>query len=186
MAQVCPPFTQTLQNGTWWVGSLEELGANVVPAPSGNTFFPLLANTFSAPSKTAAMNSAGKCLLAGPFATQAAAQQWANQFNTNPNTVQAGSGLSPTTGTTTAGTGTPPGATGLGNALNNIDDFFAKLKDGNLWLRTAEVILGTLLIVASVGKLTGANNVITSAVKKVPILLCQHHMKTLHLCECMS
>lgn len=56
--------------------------------------------------------------------------------------------------------------TGIGSALNNIDDFFAKLKDGNLWLRVGEVVLGIVLIAASIGKLTGANNVVTSTVKK--------------------
>lgn len=59
---------------------------------------------------------------------------------------------------------------GLGNAVSNIDDFFAKLKDANTWLRIGEVLLGVLLIAASVGKLTGANNVITSAVKNTKVI----------------
>lgn len=61
-------------------------------------------------------------------------------------------------------------STGIGSAINNIDDFFAKLKDANTWLRIGEVLLGVLLIAASVGKLTGANNVITSAVKNTKVI----------------
>lgn len=49
-----------------------------------------------------------------------------------------------------------------------IDNLIGALLDGNFWLRIAEGALGVILIAVALGKITGTDNVIKQAVKKIP------------------
>lgn len=51
------------------------------------------------------------------------------------------------------------------SGINAVGDFFGKLSEGNLWLRIAEAALGIMLIAVALAKITGADNVVVSAVK---------------------
>lgn len=81
--------------GTWWVGAYIEAGMGA----SGSSGTPCLPFVFQAANKTQAEADAGAKLLAGPFGSQAQAQTWATDYERNPDTLHAGSGLSPSTGT---------------------------------------------------------------------------------------
>lgn len=73
-------------------------------------------------------------------------------------------------------TGIPNEPTGesLTKGLNTItgsvsSDILGGLNIGNLVLRAAEILLGITLIGVGIAKLTGAENIISSAIKKAPL-----------------
>lgn len=49
-----------------------------------------------------------------------------------------------------------------------IDNLIGALTDSHFWLRIAEGALGIILIAVALGKITGTDNVIKQAVKKIP------------------
>src|SRR5215469_7410918 len=129
-----------------WVGAYIEAGEGA-GSGSGTPYLPF---AFCGPSTRAeAEKQAGAKLLAGPFATQQDAQDWANAYEKNPNTLHAGSGLSPSTGTVK---GDRPPA-GLPTGLAAIGDFFARLTEGNTWIRIGEALLGIVLMAVGVARL---------------------------------
>lgn len=95
--------------------------------------------------------------LHGPYDSLAALDK------ANPNAKS--SGAAPIPGASTIGT-TPQG--GLSNLANDtgitaVGDFFNQLKEGNLWLRVGEALLGIVLIAVALGKLTGLDDSVKSA-----------------------
>lgn len=144
---------------SWWVGGYIEAGAG----GSGTPYLPFV---FQDATKAQAVKDAGAKLLAGPFATQDDAQNWANAYEKNPSTLHAGSGLSPSTGTV-QGDKAPAGAAGLLTGLNAIGDFFARLSEGNTWLRLGEGLLGIILIAVGLARITSAVPAATRIAKTV-------------------
>jgi len=53
--------------------------------------------------------------------------------------------------------------------LATIGDFFGRLSQGTTWIRVGEVLLGALLIMSGVMKLSGASGDIKDIVRKVPL-----------------
>jgi len=49
--------------------------------------------------------------------------------------------------------------------LAAIGDFFQRLTQGNTWIRAGEVLLGVILLAIGVARVTGTQNLISSAVK---------------------
>lgn len=93
--------------------------------------------------------------VAGPFATAAEAQADASSR----------------TSSAIPGPATPQAALkDAGSALSSLNPL-APIFQANLWLRVGEFIIGLLLVGVGLAKLTGAENFITSAAKKVPIPL---------------
>lgn len=152
-----------------WVGAYVEAGASV----SGGNSTPYLAFPFCGPTTRAdAEKQAAAKLLAGPFATNAEASKWADSYNRNPNTVQAGSGLSPSTGTTKAGAGQPPGASAipaLTNGIPSLGQFINDLSASSTWLRVAKVIIGGGLLLFALAHMTGADNAAATVIKRLPL-----------------
>jgi hypothetical protein len=74
-------------------------------------------------------------------------------------------GKTPTTSTVKAVENQTPG-TPLGGVAA-IGDFFQRLTQENTWIRTAEVVIGALLIISGLMKLSGAGADIGDIVKKV-------------------
>jgi hypothetical protein len=59
-------------------------------------------------------------------------------------------------------------ANGLGlPSFAGIDSFFGTLEQASTWLRILEVALGVVLIGVSLGKITGAGNIITKAIPRI-------------------
>ena len=87
----------------------------------------------------------------GPYATQAAAQQAANQQTANATSTEF----------------SLPGPSLPG--LPQIGDFFASLGKANTWIRVAKVLIGGVLLVVGLVHITGADNAVASAARKVPL-----------------
>jgi predicted S18 family serine protease len=120
---------------SYWVGAYIEAGMGT----SGSSSTPYLPFIFQAPNKASAEHNAGAKLLAGPFGTQSAAQDWVNSYERNPNTLHAGSGLNSSTGTVTGDTPSIPG-------VGNIDDLIDFIKQGGIWTRAAETVVGIVIL----------------------------------------
>lgn len=57
---------------------------------------------------------------------------------------------------------------GIGNPLTGlaaIGDFFGRLSEANTWLRVGEVLIGIILLGIGVARITGAQNIVSTAVK---------------------
>lgn len=59
-------------------------------------------------------------------------------------------------------------ASQAGNALSSLNPL-APLFQANIWLRAGEFLIGIVLVGVGLAKLTGAENFISTVVKKVPI-----------------
>jgi hypothetical protein len=95
--------------------------------------------------------------LHGPYNSMAALDA------ANPGAKTAGA--APIPGAAATGT-TPQGA--VANAVNDtglnaVGDFFNQLKEGNVWLRIGEAVLGIVLIAVALGKLTGLEDTVKGA-----------------------
>lgn len=75
------------------------------------------------------------------------------------------SGKPPTTSVTTALSNQAPSTVLTG--INSVGDFFHRLTEENTWIRTAEVVIGALLIISGLMKLSGAGGDITDIAKAV-------------------
>lgn len=146
---------------TWWVGAYIEAGMGV----SGSNATPYMPFVLQAADKATAEKNAGAKLLAGPFTTQGAAQNWADAYEKNPNTVHAGSDLpkSPgnpvpdSSGNNGAGTvkgDSPPVSAGSLPALINL---LQNLDSKNLWIRVIKAVLGGTLLIAGVMRMSGTS-----------------------------
>ena len=111
---------------------------------------------------------------------------WAKDPSLTPDQATAAWELAETLGTgatgATAALGQIPGAaaTGAENAtntlttgplsgLNAIGAFFNDLTSSNLWIRAAKIIVGGALLIVGLVHITGADNAIASAARKVPL-----------------
>jgi hypothetical protein len=67
--------------------------------------------------------------------------------------------------------GTTGVITELENAtgVNAIGDFFKLLADKNLWIRAAKILVGGVLVIVGLAHMTGADNAVASAARKVPL-----------------
>jgi len=95
----------------------------------------------------------------GPFATeaQALAAQNPQQQSANPvnNAVNAAENSST-----------------VGNALSipaSIGNFFAALGEANTWIRVAKVIIGGALVLIGLAHMSGADNAVATAARRVPL-----------------
>lgn len=87
--------------------------------------------------------------LHGPYDSMAALQK------ANPNAQNTGA--APIPGASAIGT-TPQAAAGTianDTGITAVGDFFNQLKEGSVWLRIAEALLGIVLVAVALGKLTG-------------------------------
>jgi hypothetical protein len=91
----------------------------------------------------------------GPYATQAAAktaanpqQQSANPVNDAANAAENSSSLA---------------------IPASIGNFFAALGEVNTWIRAGKVVIGGLLLIIGLVHITGADNAIATAARKVPL-----------------
>ena len=73
----------------------------------------------------------------------------------------------PTPGTAATGAGAV--ASTAANAIPGISDFFGALTQASTWIRVAKVITGGLLLVIGLVHITGADNAVASAARKVPL-----------------
>lgn len=116
-------------------------------------------------------------VLAGPFTNGADADKWATAYFKshplappgiyNPSTNAGASSGNPITSSGALGNQIATGLAGF-SGFAGIDNFLGALMDANTWLRVAEGVLGVILIGVALGKITGADNVITKAVNKIP------------------
>lgn len=135
---------------SWWVGAYIEAGMGA----GGNSDTPYLPFVFQAPDKQTATAHAGAKLLAGPFGTQQGAQNWANAYEKDPNTLHAGNDLNKKH-SVVKGDKPPAAVSGLLTGLNAVGDFFSRLTEANTWLRVAEFFLGLGLIIVGVARMAG-------------------------------
>lgn len=141
---------------SWWVGAYIEAGAGT----SGSST-PYLPFVFQAATKAQAQTQAGAKLLAGPFPSQSAAQTWANNYEKNPSTPHAGSGLTPGTGTTTGDN--PPAAINPLSWVATVSGFHAN----NFFVRALKVIVGGVLLIVGIAKMTGTEKAVLDLTTKV-------------------
>jgi hypothetical protein len=88
----------------------------------------------------------------GPYATKAEAQSAANTATSKATSTEFNPSLpNPLSG------------------VNAIGAFFNKLGEANTWIRAGKVIIGGLLLVVGLVHITGADNAIASAARKVPL-----------------
>lgn len=130
----------------WWVGGLVEAGAGTNNSSGQTPYMPFV---FKANGYPAAEANAGAKLLAGPFGTQAKAQDWADSYEQNPATVHAGSGLSPSTGTVQGDA--PPAALGsFTSTAAAIKNVLKILADVTMWRSLAWLVLGVILMISGI------------------------------------
>jgi hypothetical protein len=55
------------------------------------------------------------------------------------------------------------------NAIPGVSAFFTALGDSNTWIRVAKVVVGGLLLVIGLVHITGADNAVATAARKVPL-----------------
>jgi hypothetical protein len=155
----------------WWVGGYIEAGASVTGG--GTAYIPFV---FQAATKANAEANDGAILLAGPFSSQNAAQNWANAYEKNPNTLHTGTTLPSGPGQPVTGSGTGPGGTGtekgdspptgvLGGWLADITGFSGT----NFVLRAVKVIVGGFLLIYGLTHLTGLNQIAGNLKTAVPL-----------------
>jgi len=53
--------------------------------------------------------------------------------------------------------------------LSDIGDFFSALSQKNTWIRVGKVVLGGLLLVIGLARITGADNAVAAMARKVPV-----------------
>lgn len=125
---------------SWWVGGYIEAGMGA----GGSSGAPYLPFAFEAANENYATLLAGAKLLAGPFATQSAADNWVSDYEKNPNTLHAGNDLSSNPSKSVVKGDSPPNPAGA----------FSLNVSPSAWLRVAEGVLGILLIAVGVAGLT--------------------------------
>jgi hypothetical protein len=57
----------------------------------------------------------------------------------------------------------------LPTGINAIGDFFNRLTDKNTWIRFAKIVVGGALLIIGLAHMTGADNAVASAARKVPL-----------------
>lgn len=91
----------------------------------------------------------------GPFNTQAGAkaaagarQQSANPLNDAVNAAENSNSLA---------------------GLAQIGDFFGALTQANTWIRAAKILVGGVLVIVALAHMTGADNAVASAARRIPL-----------------
>lgn len=119
---------------SWWV-------VNQVTRPGGARG-PQQTNYVVVQGDTAPVNK-----VAGPFATQADADNWRNDANAYGNSPASAAAQTAKDAANAAGKLT---------GLNAIGDFFSRLTQSNTWLRIGEGVLGIILIAVGIARMTHA------------------------------
>lgn len=88
----------------------------------------------------------------GPFATQAAAKTAASAQQQSANPVNDA-----------------VNAAENSTSLAGISSFFAALTQANTWIRVSKVIIGGILLIVGLAHITGADNTVSIAARKVPL-----------------
>lgn len=147
-------------------------GSKVYYATGSN--YTILNNDFSSNNATPVIIGGKKWeVVLGPFATKQEAESAspASALSVIAGVVAAG--------VATAGGGTnPAGEFGAGqqaasNALSGlsaIGDFFSRLAQANTWVRVGKVVVGGLMLIIGVSKMTGADNQIVRLASKIPVI----------------
>lgn len=162
-----------MASSPWWVGGYIEAGMSA-SGSSGTPYFPFV---FQAANHAQAVANDGAKLLAGPFSTQQAAQDWATAYEKNPATLHAGSSLPKSPGNPVPGSNgnngagtvtgdTPPAPV---SGLAAIGQFFTNLGSANLWIRVAKVVIGGALLIIGLAHMTGSDHAIARTARMVPL-----------------
>jgi hypothetical protein len=105
------------------------------------------------------------------FRTQAEAQAYAmqqdNVFALSTNPLQAGYQV--ITGQATARGSASSNSPLAGLAA--IGDFFSRLTEKNTWLRAVKILAGGMLIIIGMAHMTGADNAVAAAARKIPVIV---------------
>lgn len=103
----------------------------------------------------------------------------------NPNASQSGTGDVPVANSKGQETGTNNPSTGQTTSTGNQDTnpgvdipglaqigaFFAALSEANTWIRVAKVVIGGTLVVVGLAHITGADNAVAKAARRIPLPL---------------
>lgn len=164
----------------WYVGGT--LGAGV-PGMESNVFIPTVFYYGRVSPASPASPGSGEsytAILAGPFGSRAAAQAWATQYSGGS---APDGGVSTNSGNTQGALNSPndvsqgnsqsnltPGITNPLDFLGEVGDFAHRLTEANTWIRIGYVLAGVALIITGVAHLSGADNALMNAARKVPII----------------
>ena len=58
----------------------------------------------------------------------------------------------------------------VGSDTASVASFLGDLTNANTWIRLGKILVGGVLIIVAVSKMTGASNVVTEVAGKVPVL----------------
>lgn len=137
----------------WWA-----IGANVQPIAGVGTSYSYFYGTKAAAQAKAALVVDGT--VTGPFTTEATAQA----------AVKAGkTSASPQAAETPSEIGSQVSSGVLDGIPASVGSFFSALGNTNTWIRVAKVVVGGLLLVIGLVHITGADNALASAARKVPL-----------------
>jgi len=92
----------------------------------------------------------------GPFATEAEAQAAQNPQQQSPNPVNNAVNAA-------------ENSSGVLSIPASIGNFFAALGEANTWIRIVKVIIGGALVLIGVAHMSGAENAVASAARRVPL-----------------
>lgn len=102
-------------------------------------------------------------VVGGPYATKAKALAAADG---DTNTTSGLSGVTdPATGTATAGSSNGS----LPSWTDELEELLEDLTDMNLWIRVGKIVIGGIIVIVGISKMTGASNVIVKTAEKAPI-----------------
>jgi hypothetical protein len=150
----------------WWV---------LVPAAAEQNAAGVVSGAFVV---SVAQGSAVDSQLLGNYAGKVTVGGKTGYLRAGPFTTAAAAAAYLKTGAAAAGTGipgvsiAPSGAVTTSNPLAGlaaIGQFFTSLGEVNTWIRVAKVLAGGLLLVIGLVHITGADNAIATAARKVPL-----------------
>ena len=128
-------------------------------------------NATTAPTVQTADITGVTAIVGGPYPTEAAAKA-AAAGDKSTTTPVAGTGAKP--GVSTSTPGSSNGTLTIPNPLGSVVDFLQGLTSANLWIRVAKVVVGGVILIVGIARLTHldekATGIAKQAIKVAPFL----------------
>jgi hypothetical protein len=169
------------QGNRWWVGlnvgsdQSTVFGTGSILSPNGYESLP---SGNAADDKQFAAAAAKNKGAAKPVTISVEHVDWFNINGPYPTQAKANAAIpaiqkahpAPGEVQQVTGGGQQNAANGAGISLANVETFFADLASQGTWIRVAKVVVGSVMIIVGLLKITGADKAVTTAAKGAALL----------------